>query len=79
MTIAEKLNSIDSSILSEDLISDQIISSHQYKELYDQLDNQLTLLYEKENSYTGGSGNTAVYSSCDVSSCLDGKLQQYLR
>ena len=48
MTIAEKLNSIDSSILSEDLISDQIISSHQYKELYDQLDNQLTLLYEKE-------------------------------
>ena len=48
MTIAEKLNSVDSSFLSEDLISDQIISSHQYKELYDQLDNQLTLLYEKE-------------------------------
>lgn len=48
MTIAEKLNSIDSSIMSKDLISDKIISLLQYKELYDQLDNQLTLLYEKE-------------------------------
>ena len=48
MTIMERLNSIDSSILSKDLISDKIISLLQYKELYDQLDNQLTLLYEKE-------------------------------
>ena len=29
---------------------------------------------KKENSYTGGSGNTAVYSSRNVSSGLNGKL-----
>lgn len=48
MTIAEKLNSIDSSIMSKDLVSDQILNLCQYKKLYDRLERQLTLLYEKE-------------------------------
>ena len=48
MTIAEKLNSIDSSIISKDPVSDQILNLCQYKKFYDRLECQLTLLYEKE-------------------------------
>lgn len=48
MTIAEKLNSIDSSIMSKDFVSDQILNLCQYKKLYDQCDHELKRLYEKE-------------------------------
>lgn len=48
MTIAEKLNTIDSSIVNKDLVTNQVLNSRQYKKLYNQLNHELKRLYEKE-------------------------------